>query len=160
MSIFYRFFFAASLFISLIIVGVVYALEQYFHIQPCRLCIYQRMPYILMMVVASAGLLLPRYKNIICIVIWLISFSSFLLAGFHVAVEHNWIHYDSKCVLDNIVYSDSLEEFKKQIKLKDINSCNVVNFTLLKLSLATWNLIVSVAILVFTFFGVKSLVRK
>jgi disulfide bond formation protein DsbB len=112
------------------------------------------------MSVTAVGFFIPRYKKRICMAILFFSLCSMLFAGFHVGVEQGWFNYNSSCVSENINQFNSVDELKREIMSKDINPCDMVGFTFLKLSLAGWNFIISMAMLIFAFVGIQGLKRK
>jgi len=113
-----------------------YALEK----KPCILCLYQRLPYILALVVSFVGL--KNLKNIFWLnILFLIFLSSTILSGYHFGIENNFFNEFSGCKNDNFEILDKKDLLKSLMNKRP--SCKNIDFAIFGLSLATINLIVS-----------------
>ncbi len=126
---------------------IVFALQYVADLAPCRMCLWQRWPFAIMIVLGLGGAFWkPRLALAIAVPLLL---GSAGLAGYHVAVEEGWIALPSGCTAGGD--AASVEELKAL--LADAPpSCDQVGFTLLGLSLAGWNLLVSLILAGFAFF--------
>ena len=71
---------------SCLVLATAYAFEYLANLQPCVLCIYQRIPYLIAIVFTFLGL--SYLKNLIWLYALLITFFiSFTLSGYHLGIE-------------------------------------------------------------------------
>tara|TARA_B100001741_G_scaffold115933_1_gene95563 strand:- start:22 stop:501 length:480 start_codon:yes stop_codon:yes gene_type:complete len=138
---FYIFIFVFSL-LSLLIALYI---EFYLGHSPCKLCVYQRIPYLLAIFITLLGI--NYYKNLIWLYFLLISFfSSLLLSGYHFGIEQEIFSEFSGCTGNSINITDKNELLK--LLNSEVNSCKNVDFRILGLSLATINFLLSFLIFV------------
>ena len=140
---FYTIVFAIS-FLSLLIALYI---EFYLGYQPCKLCIYQRIPYLIAIFITFLGI--SYSKNLIWLYTLLIVFlSSFLLSGYHFGIEQEIFKEFSGCTGNSVDIIDK----NKLLKLlnSEAKSCKNVDFTIFGLSLASINLLLSFTIFILT----------
>ena len=133
------------LIILLCITSIFYAffVEFFLGYKPCILCKYQRVPYILGLIVALFGFFKSSNTRII-IYIFLIFLLSMTLSGYHVGIEQELYQSFFNCSDDNL---SILEEGKLFESLNVINpDCRNVNFAVFGISLATINFALSFVI--------------
>ena len=136
---FYLLIFLISIISLLGAVFIENVLEQ----SPCRLCLYQRIPYLISIFICFFGF--NYYKNFLWIYLLLILFIiSTILAGYHVGIENSIFEEFSGCTNNNTSITDKLD-LLNSLK-KTMPSCKDVDFKLFGLSLATINLIISLII--------------
>ena len=144
------------LFFSVTALIIVYYLEFFQNIQPCKLCIYQRIPYFIIILLAISYLLLKNQslKKITFIFYILIFFFSLIMAIHHLGVEKNlWTSVTScDAEIKNFTNNKDLKEF---LLNKDFISCNQVTFQFLGLSLAGYNVIISLILLGLSIIGFR-----
>ncbi len=115
--------------------------------KPCKLCIYQRIPYIVAIFICFLGFASQK-KIIWLFFLTLVFISSSFLSGYHVGIENNIFSEFSGCSNENINLIDKTDIIKS---LNDIlPSCKEVNFKIFGLSLATINLFISILISLYT----------
>ena len=140
---FYTIVFAIS-FLSLLIALYI---EFYLGYEPCKLCIYQRIPYLIAIFITFLGI--SYSKNLIWLYTLLIVFlSSFLLSGYHFGIEHEIFKEFSGCTGNSVDIIDKNELLK--LLNSEVKSCKNVDFTIFGLSLALINLLLSFAIFILT----------
>ena len=124
-------------------VASAYIAEYVFHIFPCKLCIYQRIPYIFLTAISFIYLISKKLERFLC-VLALFSIITFLinlgLAFFNFGVEKKWFPYHS---VGDLSKASSLTQFKSMMLSKDIVLCDQVQHVFLDLSFAAWNFIYS-----------------
>lgn len=160
MTRYYKSFFLFILLYSLVILLAVLAIEYILKIPPCALCLYQRLPYIGLAIAGTFGFLLPRLNKMLSYLILLLFFTSVCLAFFNVGIEEQWFNYHSACISNTSLKVDSFEEFKKELMEKDIVSCDLSQYNILGLSLAAWNLVISMIMLLFSFTLIFTLFKR
>ena len=144
-------FYLFILFYSLIAIFFALYTEYILGYKPCKLCLYQRIPYIIAIFISFIGY--NYFKNdkilILIIIIFLISV---LVSGYHFGIENNIFEEFSGCAVN------SLEIVNKTELLKSLNdkviSCKDVDFKLFGISLAGINLLFS---LLFFIYSLKTL---
>ena len=136
---FYLVIFLISIISLLSAVFIENVLEQ----SPCRLCLYQRIPYLISIFICFFGF--NYYKNFLWMYLLLILFIiSAILSGYHVGIENSIFEEFSGCTSENINITNKLD-LLNNLK-KTMPSCKNVDFKLFGLSLATINLIISLII--------------
>ena len=130
---------------SLISLLIALYIEFYLGYSPCKLCIYQRIPYLIAIFITFLGI--SYFKNLIWLYLLLITFfSSFLLSGYHFGIEQEIFSEFSGCTGNSINITDK----NKLLELlnSEINSCKNVDFRIFGLSLATINFLLSFLIFI------------
>ena len=117
--------------------------------QPCKLCLFERIPYILAIIIITIKFIFKKYEKIYLLLISLIFASATLLSFYHFGIEQGFIEESMVCDLNNQNNSLNVEDILNQLKENTI-SCKDVTFRLLGLSLATINTITSLIISVIT----------
>ncbi len=110
--------------------------------QPCKLCIYQRIPYILSILIIITILLIRKYEKISLLILVLIFFISFSLAFYHFGIEQGFFNELALCETTDLTKDLTKEQILEQLK-NSVISCKDVDFKILGLSLATINTIFS-----------------
>ena len=134
-----------SLIILLCLSSICYAffVEYILGYKPCILCKYQRVPYVLGLIIGIFGFLKPSNTKI-SIYIFLTFLVSMTLSGYHVGIEQELYQSIFNCSDDNL---SILEEGKLLESLNVINpDCRNVNFAIFGVSLATINFVLSFVI--------------
>ncbi len=112
--------------------------QYFFGLHPCELCIYQRIPYAVIILFSLFAYLKPVNKSIVTLLV--ISIHAFLInsaiAFYHVGVEkHWWVHGDCSGNFD----MTSVESLKKSLFETPVVHCDDIQFELLGVSMAGWN---------------------
>ena len=106
--------------------------------KPCILCIYQRIPYAIALLISLIAFYTGNRKILLSILVLTFG-ASLLLSGYHVGIEKGIIEPIFSCTGENI---NALE--KEEI-LKSLNTiqpdCKEVDFSIFGISLATLNFI-------------------
>ena len=141
-------FYLIIFFISLISIISALYIEYILQYEPCKLCIYQRLPYIAAIFVSLIGF---NYSNNdqILIVITMIFTLSAIISGYHFGIENNIFDELSACA------NDSLDISNKSKLLESLNqslpvNCKDATFKILGISLAAINTILSILIFIFS----------
>ena len=110
--------------------------------EPCRLCVYQRFPYIVSILLVLSILLIKKNVKIHLLLLSLVSLLGAVLAFYHFGIEQGFFSESIVCESQNLQEGLTKQDILKQLKQNTI-SCKDVNFTLFGLSLASINIIVS-----------------
>ena len=115
-------------------------LEYILGFKPCILCIYQRIPYAIAILISLIAFLIGN-RNILLIILGLTFLSGILLSSYHVSIEKGVIEPLFSCTGGNI------KALGKEEILKSLNNiqpdCKDVDFSIFGVSLATLNFIIS-----------------
>ena len=137
-------------YISIFALSSAYFIEYILDYKPCNLCLFERLPYFLAIIIILLGLSLNRFEKFIFISLGLIFASATILSLYHVGIEQGFFKESLVCVSNNEINilnkKDLLKEFQKTVI-----SCKNIEFTLFGLSLATINVIISFILSVITF---------
>ncbi len=117
-----------------------YASEILFNLQPCILCIYQRIPYFLIIFFGCFSMYFSETRKILGYFIIIFFLAETSAAFYHVGVEHYIFEEDFTCKDNN-----QLGNMLSTVKLA--SSCSQVAFKFMNLSMAEWNLLYSTALL-------------
>jgi len=131
--------------ISLLSLLVALYIEFFLGYQPCKLCVYQRIPYLIAIFLTFLGI--SYSKNLIWLyTLLLVFFSSFLLSGYHLGIEQEIFKEFSGCTGNSVNIIDKNELLK--LLNSEVNSCKNVDFRIFGLSLATINFLLSFIIFI------------
>ena len=114
--------------------------------KPCKLCIYQRLPYLAALFVSFIGLYYFKNENILIILIIIFTISA-LISGYHFGIENSFFDELSSCTNNSLDLSDKkklLESLNKNMPI----SCKDATFKVLGLSLAAINTLLSILIVI------------
>tara|TARA_B110001452_G_scaffold104090_1_gene86353 strand:+ start:158 stop:643 length:486 start_codon:yes stop_codon:yes gene_type:complete len=110
--------------------------------QPCNLCLIERIPYIISIIVISTCLFTKKFEKLSLIILGIIFFSATLIASYHFGIEQGFIKESLVCDLNNKNNNLSKEALLNQLKEMPV-SCKNVTFRIFGLSLATLNIFFS-----------------
>ena len=111
--------------------------------EPCKLCIYERIPYFLSILLLIKILFVKKYEKITLFILFLIFIDSAVLAFYNFGIEQGFFSESFVCKVGNLSETVSKEQLLEQLNKNSI-SCKDVSFRVLGLSLATINTILSI----------------
>jgi len=126
-----------------------YFIEYVLKHQPCNLCLIERIPYFFSIIVISICLFAEKFEKISLIILSLIFFSATLIAFYHFGIEEGFIKESLVCDLNNKSNNLSKEALLNQLNEMPV-SCKDVTFKIFGLSLATFNIFISLILGVIT----------
>jgi len=135
--------------ISLALISV-FTIEFVLGHKPCKLCVYQRIPYIIAILLIIKILFVKTYEKIILFLLFIIFLISLILAFYHFGIEQGFFNEFFVCEVTNLEKNLTKEDLLKQLKQSNI-SCKEVNVRILGMSLATINTIFSLVLSVIFF---------
>jgi disulfide bond formation protein DsbB len=131
------------------------ALQYLGGLPPCRLCIWQRWPYVALIVLGGVGWRArPRAMLGLATLVLLVGAG---LAAYHVGIEQGWWALPASCVAGG--GGESVEELKRLLA-EAPPACDQVGFTFLGLTLAGWNFVASLALAAFAFLSALGIDRR
>ena len=134
-------------FISLISILSALFIEYVLGHQPCNLCLMQRIPYGLSIILIFLNYFLKKDQKFVVMLLVLIFSFSFVISFYHFGIEQGFFEESAICGLNNAAEIISKEEILKQLQTKTVN-CKDVTFRIFGFSLTTFNMFFSL-ILVF-----------
>ena len=140
-------FYLFILFYSLFAIFFALYVEYILGYKACKLCLYQRVPYIIAIFISFIGYNYFKNDKILILVI-AVFLTSFFISGYHYGIENNIFKEFSGCT------NNSLNIIDKSELLKSLNdnvvNCKDVNFKLFGMSLAGINLLFSLLIVIYS----------
>jgi disulfide bond formation protein DsbB len=133
--------------ISLLSIIFAYFIEYILGYQPCNLCLIERIPYGLSIILIISNYFFNKNKRFIILLLTLIFAFSILISFYHFGIEQGFFEESAVCGIKDASNVISKEELLNQLQLKTI-SCKDVTFRILGLSLTTFNIIISLVIFI------------
>ncbi len=133
--------------ISFISIISAYFIEYILGFQPCNLCLIQRIPYALSIILLIINSIFNKNEKFFIILLILIFIFSFAISFYHFGIEQGFFEESAVCLLKSDSNIISKEELLKQLSQKNI-SCKDVTFKIFGMSLTTFNMILSLIILI------------
>jgi len=131
-------------FTSLVLVSAFIIEHQLGH-EPCKICLYQRIPYFLSMLLIIKMLFIKKYERVTLLILFLVFMSSAALAFYHFGIEQGFFNESLACTAPDLSQTLSKEQILEQLKQNNI-SCKDVSFRVLGLSLSAINTIFSLVL--------------
>ena len=133
--------------ISFIAVVSAYFIEYFLGYQPCNLCIIERIPYILSLILLLINFKFEVNEKYLVILLIIIFIFSLIISLYHFGIEQDFFQESFMCDVkdeSNILSKDEL-----LAKLQEITiSCKDVTFRIFGFSLTTINILMSVTIII------------
>src|SRR6056300_562763 len=141
-------------FFNILILISAYYIEYILKVPACSMCIYQRIPYFLSIVIILFFFLKKiNFKKLI-IILFLFTLINTGLSFYHIGIEQSFFSELNTCKIDNNV--STAKDLLNQLKSKGVVSCKEVGFTIFGLSLATINFIVKTILIMFYWIILKN----
>ena len=144
-----------SLFLNLILFVSFVALLSAFFIeyvlghQPCNLCILERIPYVIAIVIILLNYKFSQFEKLFLVLLIIVFLTATILSVYHFGIEQGFIEESLVCDLKNGSEATSKEEILKQLQEQKV-SCKDVTFKIFGLSLTTYNIVISILITINT----------
>ncbi|MDB9765530.1 disulfide bond formation protein B [Candidatus Pelagibacter sp.] len=144
-----------NLLIKLIFLISVIALVSAFFIeyvlghQPCNLCVLERIPYLLAIIIILLNFKFSHYEKFFILLLSIIFLAGAIISLYHLGIEQGFIQESLVCDLKSGSNLLSKEEILKQLQEKNV-SCKDVTFKIFGLSLTSYNILISLLITVST----------
>ena len=135
--------------ISIIALSSAFFIEYVLGYQPCNLCILERIPYLLALIIIVLNYKFINLEKYFILSLVLIFLAATFLSLYHLGIEQGFIEESMVCDLKNGSNLLSKEDILKQLQEKNV-SCKDVTFKILGLSLTSYNIIISILIVYFT----------
>ena len=127
--------------LNVVILISAYAIQYILGYQPCNLCLIERIPYGLAIIILILNYTFSKDEIFYIVLLLLIYFFSIIISIYHLGIEQGFIEESTICVSKNLEIITK-EEILKSLQNLNI-SCKNVAFKFLGLSLTTYNIIIS-----------------
>ena len=133
------------LLISIIALISAFFIEYILGHQPCNLCILERIPYFLAIIVILLNYKFIEFEKFFILFLTIIFLFGTVLSLYHLGIEQGLIQESLVCDLKSGSNLLSKEEILKQLQEKSV-SCKDVTFKMFGLSLTSYNILISILI--------------
>jgi len=133
--------------VSLISLISAYYIEYMLGHQPCNLCLIERIPYGLSVLLIILSYFFERNEKLIILLLTLVFVFSLTISFYHFGIEQGFFQESAICGLKSTSEIISKEELLKQLSEKTI-SCKDVTFRVFGLSLTTINIILNIFLII------------
>ena len=128
--------------ISFIALISAYFIEYILGHQPCNLCVYERIPYFLAILIVLINYKYNKLEKYLILSLAIIFLIATILSLYHLGIEQGYIQESLLCDLEKGANIIDKDEILKQLQQKSI-SCKDVTFKVFGLSLTNYNIIIS-----------------
>ena len=133
--------------ISLISIISAFFIEYVLGHKPCNLCLIERIPYVLSIILIIFNYISKKNEYFIILLLLLIFSFSLIMSFYHFGIEQGFFEESTVCGLKDASSIISKEEILKQLQAKTV-SCKDVTFRIFGFSLTTFNIIISLILIV------------
>tara|TARA_Y100001970_G_scaffold104833_1_gene131225 strand:- start:310 stop:792 length:483 start_codon:yes stop_codon:yes gene_type:complete len=135
--------------ISIVALVSAFFIEYVLGHQPCNLCILERMPYVLAIIIIVLKYKFVHFEKYFILLLIFIFLFATILSLYHLGIEQGFIEESLVCDLKNGSNLLSKEDILKQLQQKNV-SCQDVTFKIFGLSLTSYNIILSLLMCITT----------
>ena len=135
---------------SIIALISAYFIEHVLGHKPCNLCLIERLPYILSIIIILTNFIVRKFEKYIFIFLSFIFLCATVVSFYHFGIEQGFFKESIICDANNVIENMTKEDLLNELQKKTI-SCKNVSFTFFGLSLAAINTIVSIILSVINF---------
>ena len=143
-----------------------YTAQYAYDLEPCVLCLYQRLPYAAAGVLAMVALLTPRGRKDGAMVLVVVAAGAVFLIGgglafYHLGVEQHWWLSAAACGGAGGEAPENVDQLRQMLlTAKPVKACDEIEWTLFGLSMATYNVPVSFGLAAGSFWGARQIRRS
>ena len=141
-----KFIFSLLVFSSLVLVSA-FIIEHRLGHEPCKLCLYQRVPFILLIFISFVGFNFPKKDEVLILLITTFAVGM-IISGYHLGIENNIFEEFKGCSNNSLNITDKADLLKSLNQT--LPSCKDISFTLFGISLAGLNFLSSLLILIYS----------
>ena len=115
--------------------------------QPCNLCLIERIPYGLSIMIIMVIFLIKKNQKLLVLLLILTFIFSLVISFYHFGIEQGFFQESSVCGVKSLTESITKEDLLKQLSEKTI-SCKDVTFRIFGLSLTSINIVISLLFII------------
>ncbi len=128
--------------VSILALASAFFIEYILGHQPCNLCIFERIPYLLAIIIILLNFKFNQYEKFFILLLVIVFLFGAILSLYHLGIERGFIQESLVCDLKSGSNLLSKEEILKQLQEKNV-SCKDVTFKIFGLSLTNYNILIS-----------------
>ena len=119
-----------------------YVAQYGFDLEPCILCLYQRIPYAVVAILGFIGMRWPHMVRHVFALAALVFVAGAAIAFYHVGVEQNWWASATGCT-GELSASLTTADLLQSLESAPPKPCDAVDWTVFGVSMAGWNVVFS-----------------
>ena len=131
--------------VSIVALASAFFIEYILGHQPCNLCIFERIPYLLAIIIILLNFKFNQFEKFFILLLTIVFLFGTILSLYHLGIEQGFIQESLVCDLKSGSNLLSKEEILKQLQEKNV-SCKDVTFKIFGLSLTSYNILISLLI--------------
>ncbi len=131
--------------VSILALASAFFIEYVLGHQPCNLCIFERIPYLLAIIIILLNLKFNQFEKFFILLLVIVFLFGTILSLYHLGIEQGFIQESLVCDLKSGSNLLSKEEILRQLQEKNV-SCKDVTFKIFGLSLTSYNILLSLLI--------------
>ena len=128
--------------VSILALASAFFIEYILGHQPCNLCIFERIPYLLAIIIILLNFKFNQFEKFFILFLLIVFLFGVILSLYHLGIEQGFIQESLVCDLKSGSNLLSKEEILKQLQEKNV-SCKDVTFKIFGLSLTSYNILIS-----------------
>ena len=132
---------------SFIAITSAYFIEYVLGYQPCNLCLIERIPYGLSIILIVTILVLKKNQKFLVLLLILTFIFSLAISFYHYGIEQGFFQESSICGVRDFNENITKEDLLRQLNEKTV-SCKDVTFRILGLSLTSINIVISLIFII------------
>ena len=132
---------------SVIALSTAFFIEYILGHQPCNLCILERIPYGLSLVLISTIFILRKNEKFFILLLIITFVFSLAISFYHYGIEQGFFKESAVCGVKDFTENITKEDILKQLSEKTV-SCKDVTFRILGLSLTSINIVISLIFII------------
>jgi disulfide bond formation protein DsbB len=134
--------------------------EYGFGLKPCELCIFQRIPYALVIPLALLGLWKKKWAVGLCVVIALLFLIDSGIGTYHAGVEQHWFPGPEACTDAPSAAPLTLEQIMEKIKNAPLVACDQPQWDVYGITMAAMNAVWALMLAVCMFIALHIIRKK
>tara|TARA_B100000900_G_scaffold22508_1_gene17613 strand:- start:409 stop:894 length:486 start_codon:yes stop_codon:yes gene_type:complete len=142
-----KFYLKLIFLISLISLISAYFIEFVLGHQPCNLCLIERIPYGISMILIMVISIYQKNEKFFILLLVLTFIFSLTISIYHFGIEKGFFEESAICTIKNVSETLTKEDLLKQLNEKTV-SCKDVTFRIFGLSLTSINITISLFIII------------
>ncbi len=115
--------------------------------QPCNLCIIERIPYGISIILITIIFIIKKNQKFLTLLLILTFAFSFIISIYHYGIEQGFFEESTVCNARNFRENITKEDLLRELSKKTI-SCKDVTFRILGLSLTSINIVISLLFII------------
>ena len=132
---------------SVIALSTAFFIEYILGHQPCNLCILERIPYGLSLILISTMFILRKNEKFFILLLIITFIFSLAISFYHYGIEQGFFEESAVCGVKDFTENITKEDLLKQLSEKTV-SCKDVTFRILGLSLTSINIVLSMIFII------------